>query len=107
MKKSRAMQAWEPGKTVQVGFLKLKVVFHVPTPGDGRPDAVVLVTEDHARFYKFVPHWGIEHLTLAEARQLHDEAQALAQDQAQRLLAQTAGRREADLFLAQVQSHHV
>ena len=50
-------QNWEIGQTVKVGFMVLKVLAKVPTPGDYAPDAYVL--ENRGRFYRFVPHNGI------------------------------------------------
>lgn len=54
-------QAWEVGQTVKVGFLTgLTVIAKVPTPGDYAPDAYALEHVASGRFYRFVPHNGIE-----------------------------------------------
>lgn len=62
-------QRWQEGDTVQVGFLRdLRVVKMIPTPGDYAPDAYVLCHPKTGRFYRFVPHKGIERRTnLADA----------------------------------------
>ncbi len=62
-------QSWEVGDKVNVGFLRdLTVVEKMPTPGDFAPDAYVLhkpvgvpgTAESLDRWYRFVPHKGIE-----------------------------------------------
>ncbi len=65
----KARQDWQPGEIVNVGFLRgLEVIRKVPTPGDHAPDAYVLWQSDANRFYRFVPHRGIERRdTLAAA----------------------------------------
>ncbi len=40
--KSKAGNTWEVGEMVKVGFLTLKVLAKVPTPGDYMPDAYAL-----------------------------------------------------------------
>lgn len=55
-------QVWEVGEAVKVGFLKLIVTAKVPTPGDHRPDAYELCSQDGTKFYRFVPHHGIERI---------------------------------------------
>lgn len=64
-----AKQAWQEGDTVKVGFLDgLEVVRRIPTPGDFAPDAYALWQPRTGRFYRFVPHRGIERCdTLAAA----------------------------------------
>ena len=49
-------QTWEPGETVKVGFLSLRVLAKQATPGDYKPDAYVLTNKDATKFYRFVPH---------------------------------------------------
>jgi hypothetical protein len=64
---NRTKQTWEPGQTVKVGFLSLKVLAKIPTPGDWLPDAYAL-TNEHGAFYRFVPHNGLSRCgSLAEA----------------------------------------
>jgi hypothetical protein len=54
-------QTWLPGSLVKGGFLTLRVVNLVPTPGDYRPDYYVLVDPRHQeRVYHFTPHLGLE-----------------------------------------------
>ena len=60
-------QNWSVGNTVKVGFLSLIVLAAVPTPGDYLPDAYILSNAGSTRFYKFVPHNGLECITEAEA----------------------------------------
>ena len=50
-------QQWEVGQTVKVGFMSLRVLAKVPTPGDYMPDAYAL--ESNGKFYRFVPHNGL------------------------------------------------
>lgn len=52
-------QLWEVGETVKVGFLKLRIIQKIPTPGDFAPDAYRLVNADGTRHYEFVPHNGL------------------------------------------------
>ena len=59
-------QNWEIGQTVKVGFMSLRVVAKVPTPGDYMPDAYALT--GNGKLYRFVPHNGIARCAnLAEA----------------------------------------
>lgn len=55
---NRTKQAWEIGNAVKVGFLSLKVLAKIPTPGDWMPDAYAL-TNGKGVFYRFVPHNGL------------------------------------------------
>lgn len=52
-------QNWEVGQIVKVGFLKLRVLAKVATPGNYLPDQYAL-TNDAGRFYCFIPHNGLE-----------------------------------------------
>lgn len=52
-------QTWEPGHTVKVGFMTLKVLEKIPTPGDGMPDKYLLESAKGKR-YEFTPHYGLE-----------------------------------------------
>jgi hypothetical protein len=61
-------QAWEVGETVKVGFMSLRVLAKVATPGNYLPDQYALTNADGTRFYRFVPHNGCERVgSLAEA----------------------------------------
>lgn len=54
-------QSWQVGDIVKVGFLTgLEVIKRVPTPGDYAPDAYALWQAQTNRFYRFVPHKGIQ-----------------------------------------------
>jgi hypothetical protein len=55
---TNSRQSWEIGSTVKVGFLSLKVLAKIPTPGDWLPDAYAL-TNGKGAFYRFVPHNGL------------------------------------------------
>jgi hypothetical protein len=52
-------QNWSPGSVVRVGFLRLRVLAIIPTPGDYRPDVYALESLDGRAFYRFTPHHGI------------------------------------------------
>lgn len=65
-----ATQDWSIGDAVKVGFLTgLTIIAKIPTPGDYAPDAWVLQQRTSGRFYRFVPHHGIERRdSLADAK---------------------------------------
>lgn len=63
-------QNWQVGATVKVGFLTLVVKAAIATPGDSLPDAYILANAAGTQLYKFVPHNGLEKLSLIEAREL-------------------------------------
>lgn len=52
-------QNWSPGSTVRVGFLRLRVIAVIPTPGNHRPDEYALESLDGRAFYRFTPHHGV------------------------------------------------
>ena len=52
-------QNWQVGETVKVGFLSLRILAAVPTPGDYAPDAYVLTNLKNDKWYRFVPHNGL------------------------------------------------
>ena len=60
---SNSKQSWQPGSTVNVGLLTLRVTALEPTPGDYAPDAYRLESLDGSRKYRFVPHNGLERLS--------------------------------------------
>jgi hypothetical protein len=64
-----AKQSWQIGDTVDVGFVSgLEVVKRLPTPGNFAPDAYALWQPTVDRFYRFVPHNGLQRCdNLAEA----------------------------------------
>lgn len=51
-------QKWEIGETVKVGFLSLKVIEKIPTPGDFLPDKYIL-ENNKSQKYEFIPHNGL------------------------------------------------
>ena len=53
-------QIWEVGESVKVGFLTLIVKAKVATPGDFMPDAYALANVRGDKFYRFVPHNGLQ-----------------------------------------------
>ena len=53
-------QCWEVGEMVKVGFMQLRVLAKVATPGNYLPDQYALTNADGSRFYRFVPHNGCE-----------------------------------------------
>ena len=61
-------QNWTIGSTVKVGFLTLKVVAAIKTPGDNLPDAYFLTDVGGTKIYRFVPHNGLTLTTLEEAQ---------------------------------------
>src|ERR1700731_3537790 len=60
-------QNWTVGSTVKVGFLTLIVKAAIITPGDHAPDAYFLSNLAGTKFYQFVPHHGLESITVEEA----------------------------------------
>ena len=59
---ARAKQEWAIGATVKVGFLTLRVVGKIATPGDYRPDMWQLESDRGVR-YEFTPHFGLERVS--------------------------------------------
>ena len=75
---TKSKQNWTTGSMVKVGFLSLMVVQAIPTPGDYAPDAYLLINAAHKQLYKFVPHNGVEKITLAEANEMIASASEIA-----------------------------
>lgn len=57
---SKSTQSWEIGEQVKVGFLSLRIVDKQATPGDYLPDAYILTNKDATKYYRFVPHNGLQ-----------------------------------------------
>lgn len=57
---TNSKQLWEVGETVKVGFMKLVVLAKIATPGDYAPDAYALTAVGGGKFYRFVPHNGLQ-----------------------------------------------
>jgi hypothetical protein len=75
---TKSKQAWEVGQTVKVGFVSgLEVMAKVATPGDYAPDAYILCRNE--QLYKFVPHNGLEKVSIDEVRDLMARAKAYAE----------------------------
>ena len=55
-------KSWQPGATVKVGFLTLRVV-SVEAVYDYMPDIYKLESLDGTRKYEFIPHRGISRIT--------------------------------------------
>lgn len=92
---NRSKQSWTVGSTVKVGFLSLVVVAAVATPGDFAPDAYILKNVAGTQFYKFVPHNGLEKLSMVEARELIADAKVRADELTQAAIAKAKGASEA------------
>lgn len=75
---SKSKQNWTVGATVKVGFLSLVVRAAVATPGDFLPDAYILANSAGTQLYKFVPHNGLEKVSLVEAREMLADAKVAA-----------------------------
>lgn len=56
----KTKQCWEVGETVKVGFMSLRVLAKVATPGNWLPDQYALTDKTGEKFYRFVPHNGCE-----------------------------------------------
>lgn len=85
-------QKWEVGATVKVGFLTLIVKAAIPTPGDHAPDAYLLANQAGTQLYRFVPHHGLEKLSLVEARELLADSML----QSQRIAAAALAKAQRD-----------
>jgi hypothetical protein len=57
---TKSKQIWAVGEMVNVGFMSLRVLAAQATPGDYKPDAYILTNAKADKFYKFVPHNGIQ-----------------------------------------------
>jgi hypothetical protein len=63
----QSKQNWTVGQTVKVGFMSLIVRAAIATPGDGLPDAYFLSNAAGTKLYEFIPHQGLQSVTLEEA----------------------------------------
>lgn len=57
---TKSKQVWAVGEMVKVGFMQLRVMATQATPGDYMPDAYILVNTKADKFYRFVPHNGLQ-----------------------------------------------
>jgi hypothetical protein len=97
---NNSKQNWTVGNTVKVGFLSLVVKAAIATPGDYLPDAYILANAAGTKLYKFVPHNGLESITVADARDLMDSAQAHAARVAAKAIAKASSTRAIDALFA-------
>lgn len=68
---NRTEQNWEVGEVVKVGFMRLRVLAKVATPGNYLPDQYALTSLTGERFYRFIPHNGCTRVTdLAQALEI-------------------------------------
>lgn len=88
---TRTAQNWTTGQTVKVGFLSLMVVQCIPTPGDYAPDAYLLTNAARTQLYKFVPHNGIEKISLDEANALIAQSVEVARQRAAAAITRAMG----------------
>lgn len=64
-------QNWSIGEVVKVGFLRLRVLAKVATPGNYLPDQYALTDASGQRFYRSVPFHGVTRCaSLAEAMEV-------------------------------------
>ena len=75
---NNSKQNWSVGSTVRVGFMTLVVKAAIATPSDYAPDAYILANTAGTKLYKFVPHNGLESLSMIEARELIANAKVTA-----------------------------
>jgi hypothetical protein len=97
---SNSKQNWTVGNTVKVGFLVLVVKAAIATPGDYLPDAYILTNVTGTKLYKFVPHNGLQSITVADARELMAIAEAHAARVAAQAIAKASSTREIDALFA-------
>ena len=79
---NNSKQDWAIGNTVKVGFLYLVVKAAIATPGDYAPDAYILANKAGTQLYRFVPHKGVEKISLIEAREMLADAKVRADREA-------------------------
>lgn len=52
-------QNWQVGETVKVGFMSLRILAKVSTPGNYLPDQYAMTDKTGDKFYRFIPHNGL------------------------------------------------
>jgi hypothetical protein len=97
---TKTKQNWTVGATVKVGFLSLVVKASVATPGDYLPDAYILANQAGTQLYRFVPHNGLEKISVDEAREMLAKAEHYAAQVAAKAIAKAAAVREIDAVFA-------
>lgn len=58
--RDRPVNIWTPDAIVKVGYMTLRVVKRIPTPGDGKPDQWELESVNGDRTYRFAPYSGLK-----------------------------------------------
>ena len=84
---TKTKQNWNVGSTVKVGFMSLIVKSAIATPDDYLPDAYILTNLAGTQLYKFVPHNGLEKITVSEAKELMNQAEIYANKMAAKAIA--------------------
>lgn len=84
---SNSRQKWQVGSTVKVGFMSLVVKAAISTPGDYNPDAYILSNAAGTQLYRFVPHKGVEKISVEQAQALLAEQAEYAARVARRAIA--------------------
>lgn len=97
---TKTKQTWAVGATVKVGFLTLLVQRAIQTPGDYKPDAYLLSNLAGSQLYKFVPHHGLEKITMDEYNELLLSDIALIKAQAAKAIAKASSTRAIDALFA-------
>ena len=80
-------QNWQVGSIVKVGFMTLRVMLAVPTPGDYAPDAYLLTNMNGTQLYKFVPHNGVEKITFQEYNEMLEDSIAISKKIAEKAIS--------------------
>lgn len=96
----KTAQNWTAGQVVKVGFLSLTVKAAIATPGDYLPDAYILANAAGTQLYKFVPHNGLEKITVDEARDMMAQAERHAAKIAAEVISKASQAREIDALFA-------
>lgn len=87
---TKSKQVWAVGNIVKVGFMSLRILRAVATPGDFAPDAYLMANVAGTQLYKFVPHNGLEKITCDEYNEILADDMALAARIAQAAIAKAA-----------------
>jgi hypothetical protein len=84
-------QNWTAGQTVKVGFLSLMVRAVIANRGDGMPDAYLLTNAVGDKLYRFIPHYGLDSISVDLAQQMLN----VAAEQAAHIARQATARAQA------------
>ena len=97
---TKTKQNWTVGSTVKVGFMSLTVKAAVVTPNDYLPDAYILTNAAGTQLYKFVPHNGLEKISIFEAKEMLDISENHANKMVAKIIANAMASREIDVLFA-------